>query len=89
MTLIERRPPSAPPLGVTVTEYTRGQADQLVADGFRFSDQPEWSAERIAESLTENFVEVAVRLDYEITVSEEAPAAGRRIHVTLERERGD
>jgi hypothetical protein len=86
LTLVERRPPSADgPIHLDVSEYSRQRAEEVVKDGFRFSDHPEWAPERTAESLVRNFVEVSIHFDYEVALQDDAADSARRLQVEVER----
>jgi hypothetical protein len=81
----ERRPSlDDPQLQVKVAEYSRSRAEQVVRDGLQFSDQPDWSDERVIDELVTTFVEVTVGLDYDVVGEDSAMQAVRRIRVPIE-----
>jgi hypothetical protein len=85
VTLVERRMPSAEgPIQVSVSAYSEERAEGLVAEGFRFRDEPTWPPERVAEALVQNFVEVSVHFDYEVVLTDDAADAARRVYVATE-----
>ena len=89
LTLVERRRSATTPIEVSVSQYSKERADEIVQGGFRFSDQPDWPNDRVTETLVRDFVEVSIHLDYEVVVEDAAPTAARRVYLAAERDETD
>ena len=84
MTLVEYRTETTRPVDVSISPYTRERADEEVRQGFRFSDQPDWAENHVADTLVRDFVEVRLHLDYEVVLHDDASDAGRRVYIPVD-----
>jgi hypothetical protein len=86
LTLVERRTSTTRPIEVSISQYSADRADEVVRQGFRFSDQPDWPDDRVAATLVRDFVEASIHLDYEVVLEDDASDAARRIYIPADRD---
>jgi hypothetical protein len=75
LTLIEYRDSGTPPIQIDIRLVTAQRADELVEEGFRFADQPDWLPERTATELAGNWVAITASMDYDVVPLEDVREA--------------
>lgn len=82
--LTEYRDSGTPPIQINVGSVIPSRAAELVEEGFRFRDQPEWSSERTATELAANWVAIEASVDYDVVPLSDAREASIVIPVATD-----